>query len=647
MSELLESTSPIPGSEETAPERSPSPTTPAKSGEFPKKSTLPLDEEKKSGSAENSDSQSSTSDAPKKRKSVGFAPEPEEDLKAHHKYLEERKKEKLKSNPFWKMPAELAYLENRRPDPKPLPTLPNTAKPRKPKKFDDMKDLPTRAVKEISTVNKNNILNFHYHEVDVPVGADRILVDVKFVSLSSLDLSKIKKYLFNMSNTRVGVGYDYVGEIINVGANYVNDPDLKVGTFVFGVTNPDERKGALQTLVIINPRDVIIPITTEELGLMTNVDINLSFSQKSPFLVDDDGSSSPDSALLNEDIGDIQKTQPAKPVKKDPFEIDDELPPLARFCTFASQFCRAKQALSIMDPIFAKTGHANILINGADTGLGYTIVQILGSEVYREVLESLNVILVVLDGNEKPMKSFVANLGSGGMKKFHVVTFDMENGESLGHRQQKQTTFKKIPFFASEILECMFDAVPEGELVSSSNINEAKLDLFVDIIGSKKMFQKSFDIKSLDEGNFPFKARIAPGSTASSLLGGAKEPLFTRILKPKALGSAYVSYCKFTVKEPSYQVDNLVAYGGMSMFDPWSTKWGSGFANLFVSSYNYHERLDLEIRSEWIEQALQLVLKGELKMKVDEYVDWRSNFRKYVDIVKDHDGQVVFKIETF
>lgn len=600
-----------------------------------------------------------TQDAtPKKRKSVGFAPEPEQDLKDHHKYLEERRKEKRSANLFGKIPPELSYLQPRKEGCKPLPQLPRAVKPprkTKTKRLEDMKDLPTRAVKEISVVNKNTALNFFYHEINIPVGNDRILVDVKYASLTSFDTAKLSKYLINMTNTRVGLGYDYVGEIVGVGANFSDDPDYKIGTLVFGVTNPYERKGALQTLVIINPRDTIVPISAEQLAAMEKINIKLSFSQKLSFLVaeaeadaGDSASSSSSSDLFLSDT-DQQKAPVAASSKltKDPFKLEEELPPLARFCVFSAAFCRARQSLDLVDAIFKKQGYANILINGADTGLGYTLMQILCSSLYADVLQAFNVVLVVLECNVASTKALVAGLGSGGLRNFHVVSFDMENTDLVLRGEKTPVNYKKVPYFASEVLECLFAAIPTSEPIAKANINRAKLDLFVDIVGSKKMFQKAFDIRVLNEGNFPFKARMAPGVEVSSLFGSSSEPLFTRILKPKSMGSCFVSYCKFTVSEPSYLIEKLVDYNGKSMFDPWLMKWTSDLANLLVTKYNYYEKWDLEVKPGWVDQALKLALNGELKMKVDEYVDWRSNFRKYIDQIKSLDGQVVFRVETF
>lgn len=590
-------------------------------------------------------------DPPKKRKSVGFAPEPEEDLKEHHKYLEERKKDKLKSNPFWRIPTELSYLEPRLEGPKPLPALPKIIKPKKVKKLEDMKDLPTRAVKEISAINKTTPLNFYYHEINIPVGNDRILVDVKYAAISSFDTTKLSKYFLNLTNTRVGLGYDYVGEIVGVGSNFRDQPEFKVGDLVFGVTNPFERKGALQSLVIINPKDIIIPITDEMLEQMGKIDFRLLFSLKSPFSIEgDDASSSSSSELFlsdgDEDGPKNTVTAIKKALKKDPYEIDRELPPLAKFCTFSAQFCRAKQSLDLMDGIFRQRGTANILINGADTSLGYTIIQIINSSLYNDILQSFNVILVVLQSKVASTEALVLKLGSGGKRKFYVLSYDVENTDLRVGREALPISYKKPDFFASEVLRCLFEPFSGSQLIDKSNINDTKLDLFIDIIGSKKMFQKPFNPKNLDDGNFPFKNYMTPGLKLSSLLGAGKVPLFTLILRSKTSGSAYVSYCKFTIAEPSYLVDHLVDYGLKSMFDPWSTKWTSDLANQ-LTKYNYYEKFDLEIQTEWVKQALQLVLNGELNMLIDDFVDWRSNFRTYIDKIKKHDGQVVFKVEAF
>lgn len=581
---------------------------------------------------------------PKKKKSVGFAPEPEQDLKDHHRYLDQRRRDKLQANPFWKIPAELSHLEQRREGPKPLPKLPPAVKSRKVKKLEDLKDLPTRAVKEISVVNRNTALNFNYHDVNIPVDADKILVDVKYASLSSLDLSKISKYALNVSKTRIGLGYDYVGEISSLGANYKDNPSYKIGQVVYGVTNPRDKKGSLQTLLVVDSRDVIVPIDPADFEKLGEIDIELSVSLKSPFIIDENEVQipPPESTTLEG----ITTPAPSNPKRVDPYQITEALPTMGKLSVFSSHFCRAMQSLEIVHSKLVKQGLANVLINGADTNLGRTIVQILTSSLYSDILHKFNVILVVLNVNVASMNELVHSLGSGGLRNLHVVPFDVENTDLILSGEKIPIAYKSPSLFASDILEKLFKFLPESEAIEG-NVEKIKLDLFVDIIGSCKLFQQPLDFKLLDELNAPWKARLGQGSKVSSLLGTGKQPLFTRILKPKNTGSAYVSYCKFDLSEPSYEVDKLADYSTKSIFDPWSMKWSSNIANLFVAKYNYYEKMDLEVKQQWVECALQLVLQGELKVRIDAFIDWRSNSRSHIEDLKKHDGQVVFRIENF
>lgn len=578
----------------------------------------------------------------RKKKLVGFAPEPEQDLNEHHKFLEQRRKEKLQSSPFWKTPPEFAYLERHKEGPKPLPTFSKKKAPRV-KKLEDLKDLPTRAVKEISVVNKNTALNFFYHEINVPVGPDRILVDVKYGSLSSFDLEKLSKYKLNLSEVRVGLGYDFVGEIVGVGKKYDNHPSLKVGTYVFGVVNPADKKGALQTLLIANPKDVLIPISQELMEAMKKVKLKLTFNQPSSFLVEGDELDS-DSDLDLSDNSNSDDVPPTLPPKQDPWAVLFEL---AKFCTFSSLYCRAKQALSLMESVFKREGAANIIINGGDTGLGYTLAQVIASSAYSNILQSYNVILVVQDSSSKQVRRLADRLNSGGLKKFHVLPFDLENEDLVLPGEKVPINYKKPRYFATELLNCMFQAVPELEKILTVNVDRTKIDLFIDIIGSKKMFQSNVDMKMLDQNHFPMHDRLAPGVKILSLFGKSKEPLFTKLLRPKNAGSAFVSYCDFSIYTPSYSVDKLVDKANAGIFNPWGLKWSSEIANLFVSKYNYYTLFDLEVRKDWVNEALQLVLSNELRVKIDHVVDWRNNFRQYIEEMKERDGQTVFRVESF
>lgn len=574
-----------------------------------------------------------------KKKLVGFAEEPE-DLKEHHKFLEERRKEKIQSNPFWKIPPELSYLEKQKEGPKPLPSF-IKRKVLGSKTIDDMKDLPTRAVKEISVVNKDTALNFFYHEINIPVGADRILVDVKYASLSSPDIEKLNKYKLNLSDVRVGLGYDYVGEIVALGKKFQNHPEYQIGTLVFGVVHPSDKKGSLQTLLIVNPKDIIIPISQEQVEAMNKIKMKLTFGEPTSFLVDEETSDSEQE--LSEIAPEEEGKPPNLPPKQEPYAVQFEL---AKFCTFSTMYCRAKQALSIMDLVFKKEGSANIIINGADTGLGYTIAQAIASSVYQNILQSFNVILVIQDANLEKVKRFADGLNSGGAKNFHVLPFDLKNEDIVLPKEKVPVNYKKPLFFAAELLQLMFKAVPESEEILKSNVDQVKIDLFIDIVGSKKMFQRNLEMQVLDDTHFPFKDRLAPGTKTLSLFGKAKEPLFTKILRPKNVGSSFVSYCDFSLRVPTYSVGKQMSTN-QGIFNPWALKWSSGLANQFVAKYNYYTLFDLEVKESWVKEALQLVLANELKMKIDDVVDWRNNFRHYIEKMREQDGQTVFRVESF
>lgn len=621
---------------------------------------------------------------PKRKKSVGFAPEPVEDLKEHHQYLKNKNEQNLQSNPFWKIPPELSYLQKKAEGPKPLQLA---VKPKAAKKkninLDDMRDLPTRAVKEVSVVNRNTSINFFYHEIEIPVGPDRILVDVKYVSLSSFDLTKPYLYPVNMSDVRIGLGYDYVGEVVGVGSKYKGSEVFKVGTKVFGVTSPVARKGSLQTLVIVNPNDIVIPLTGDDIERIDKIDVS-AFLATAAFAIDDSpansGASSASSELFSDNeqaettevagntknldsadgssadggpLGQPQETPAApetrsskatsKTTRKDPYAITEAPPALAKYATFAASYCRAKQALQNVEPLFRKQKSATIIVNGGDTELGRTIVQVVASLAY-SFLEKFNVILVVLEEKKTETEKFASRF-SRGASKVQVVTFDLRNEDLILPGERVPINYKKPAFFASEIIDALVAGIDMASNVDKATFLDAKADLFVDVVGSKKMFQKDVDFLVLDGASFPFTQRLSPGLTATSVIGRSKGPLFLRVLKPKPTGSAFVSFCKFTLSEPSYKVDKL-ANTSSGLLNPWALKWGASLANLALS-YNYYEKFAFETKEEWVLEAKELVLKNELKVRIDHVVDWRSNFRHYADGLKDHDGHVLFRIEEF
>lgn len=574
----------------------------------------------------------------KQRKLVGFAPEPEEDLKEHHKYLDERKADRFKSNPFSKIPPELAYLEPRSEGPRPLPHLQNPFQPsHKPKSIDEVRDRRALPIKELSVANKQTELNFNYYEIWLPVASDKVLVDVKYVSLTSLDFAKINRYPINLSNQYVGLGHTFVGTVVKAGSR-VESVELAPGSVVFGSVNPQERKGSMQSTLIVNPaRDVLIPVPQETLEQLSNVNVKLSFSPLSSFLVADG------------DVSDLSlESELAETVGSEDYGDSFHIDSLAKLSVFPSSYCRAKQALTLMDGVFANQRSANIIINGGDTDLGYTLVQTLLSSLYSDVLERLNVVLVVQDASVEKVRNFVGRCGGNtAFRKVHVVAYDVKNEDLKLPGEKLPVVYKKPSLFAADMLGAMFEALPADEKVTSQNVTLVKADLFVDVVGSKKMFQHSVAMKELDEVNFPFKQKILPGAALQQIFGGRKGPLFEKLLKPKMNGATFVSFCRFYADEPSYLIDKLHDYSNSDMFSPFSLKWTQGLANLFVSGYNYYERLDLEVKKLWIQEGLRLLLKGELKFNVSEVTDWRNNFRKYMSTLRQHDDHYVFEIEKF
>lgn len=599
-----------------------------------KKEAVNETEDKKEGAAE-----------PKKRKLVGFAPEPQEDLKEHHQYLDDRKKEKLKSNPFWKIPPELAYLDHKPEGPRPLPLELPLPEPKKVIPFSEMRDRRCVAVKDISVVNKQTELNFNYWETPNPCSSYCVIVDIKYVSLTSFDISKLSKYLVNLSNSKIGLGYDFVGKIIRPGSRFEGS-EFTPGTTVFGILDPQSRKGSLLSAQVITPgKDILIAVPDEVLTQLSSVDVCLDFGPSETFAIeaDTEDSDQQDLATPTSEPPKSDNTQEATKEVKEPVEV----PNLAKLTVFGSSYCRARLALLLMDLVFSRQTQLNILINGGDTHLGYTILQTLFSSVYADIIDSLNVILVVKESSLPKMKNLVEKIGNAGSRRIQLVAFDMVNEDLILPGEKVPVNYKKVSFFASEIVDAMFAIFPHNELIDVKNVDRCKIDLFIDIVGSKKMFQLAMSMSSLDKVNFPLKERLSPGVKLTTIFGKSKGPLFEKIMKPKAEGCSFVSFCKFNLSEPSYLITELVDFTSKDIFNPWGLKWLQGLANQFVARYNYYEKLDLEVKKSWVEEGLRLVAKGELKFAIDEVVDWRHQFKKHVNALKARDGHVVFEIETF
>lgn len=576
----------------------------------------------KTSSRDNTDEFELPSDHHKPRKLVGFAPEPQEDLNDHHKYLEQRRRERLKDNPFWKLPSELAYLDTSSNAPKAVCTLP-AVKTSKSLKLKDIPDRPTRAVKEISAVNKATAINFHYLEISTSLPPGILMIDVKYASVSTLDLSKLGKYTYNISDEKVGFGYDYVGVISKVGKN-VDKDRYKVGDKVVGITNPALRRGALQTCVIVRTSDIIMRITDEEFSLVEQLDVRLDGTNDSPFVVDEP---SPESDTPTPP----KNVNPSVPKLKLPpkasYEIEDVLDGMAKLCTFGSTYCRARQALDYIDQLIRVKGNTNVLINGADTNLGYTMAQILASSFYSKDLLGFNIVLVVKHKNMDDMKALISQLGASNTRQFQIVSFD--TGTLKGNMRTK---FKNTDDFAVEIFESLLAGRKPDSI---KNAESVKLDLFVDIVGSKKMFQGLLDVK-----------RLSSGDSLANVFGSTKEALFCKLMKAKSSGSSYVAYRDFQTPEPTY-LANTQSTPNKPLLNPWSVGWTLTLANLFMSRYWYYEKLELEVKERWLEEAFELFKKGELRMKVHKVVDWRNNFRRDINFLQENDGNIVFKIEAF
>lgn len=622
-------------------------------------------------------------DKKKKKKSVGFAPPPEEDLTAHHKKLKEKELQEIKSNPFHKIPPELAYLENknRTGGPKPLPSFSDlnkfendgskkntSTKAKRTYGSADVGDLRALAIKVISVANKQTeVFNFNNPTIDRPISLNTMIVDVQYAGLNSFDLGKINKYAINVSEVKIGIGYEFAGFISDLGLQFVEyDSVYKIGQPVVGILSPYGRKGSLSTSLLVNlKRDVVVPVTEEILEKLKHLKVEIDDESKDFTLQDE---ADDDNDLSNENTPEIlEETDPADPVLEQPkdtkeaatkplgfkklsnFEIDPELTPLSKLVTFPVLYSRAKAALADSHANFVKNASANVLINGADTNLGLTIFQLLNSSVY-SFLERLNIILVTRESSKERMQDFVKKFTKYDPTKtikVTIVPFDLVNNEDLVLQGEKTPIlYKKPNLFACEILDAMF--YDNG--LNKSNINNYKLDTIIDIVGGSKYFQTlSIKYSKIQTLAFPFISKLDSSTKLQDILNTTrKEPFLIKILKPKSQGSNYISCCKYGRSNPSYLVDELIQEGGNGDYvNPWSMKWTANIANSWLSSFNYFNHTELEIKQRWIEEGLQLLLDGELKFKIDDYCDWRNNYKKVIAGMKKEDKKTIFEIETF
>lgn len=544
--------------------------------------------------------------------------EPPAELHEHHQQMRAKEADRAKSHPFHRIPPELAHLEKKPPAPKPLPGAPMEP-PRESRYTKDVGDLRMLKIKDISVQNKQTELNFNYPEIDLFLAPGKILVDIKYASLNSYDLAKVNKYLLNLSNTKIGLGYEYAGIITRVGLSFKESSEFHIGTKVFGVVNPTSRRGALSTSLILDPAlDVVIPIDEAALDEMAGVDLAI------PATVD------------------LPLVPPTS--QKGQVGVESEAPPLAKFTLFPVLYCRAKQALRYVEKQ-TQQGSLNLLINGADTNTGLTIVQALASSFYRERLHKLNLVLVVKEQNLQWMTEFTNSVAEslGDNKHIGLVTFDMINDDIVLPGEKTPINYKKLDFFAAELIEQLVK--PAQQPVTAATINDYKLDAMVDLIGSRKFLQRtSTRFGKLDEIALPFKSKV--GEPLVKLFGTSKESLIAKLLKPKAHGLAFVAMCKQHGTEPSYSVEELYDYLNDSVLSPWLAKWSGNLANSLLG-YNYYEEIELRAKAEWVHEGLKLVLQREMRVKVDEYLDWRNGFKRYVKAMQRAEGKVIFRVEDF
>jgi hypothetical protein len=137
-----------------------------------------------------------------KKKSVGFAALPEEDLTQHHKDIKKKQAIRAESNPFHKIPPELAYLQKKS-IPMPKPIIDNANVSKRSVSISKIGNLTHLPIKVISIQNHYTEINFDYPSIELPIPAKHVLVNVKYSGLNSHDLLKIYQFGLNISNKKL------------------------------------------------------------------------------------------------------------------------------------------------------------------------------------------------------------------------------------------------------------------------------------------------------------------------------------------------------------------------------------------------------------------------------------------------------------
>ena len=138
----------------------------------------------------------------------------------------------------------------------------------------DLSKLKFFDVKNISVQNKETELQFHYTTINLPPSSDSVIVDIKFGGLNALDYAKINQYVLNLSNVKVGMGYEFSGVITNVGSSMAKNYSVGI---MFWVNRPYIKTWIIIIKSIDLPnRDVLIKVDEETLNKLHQVDININ-----------------------------------------------------------------------------------------------------------------------------------------------------------------------------------------------------------------------------------------------------------------------------------------------------------------------------------------------------------------------------------